>query len=90
MNVHELMIVWGLHPNQDPPTIILRRGYQSPRSVPRSPWRVHLVRQVVELVGNLIDIYGYYDVGKTLLFADPKEGEVLEMCVPPKDTGDCG
>ncbi len=37
-------------------------------------------RQAVELVGSLIDTYGYYGTGETLLFADPKEAWVMEMC----------
>jgi dipeptidase len=34
----------------------------------------------VRLVGSLIDTYGYYGTGETLLFADPKEAWVIEMC----------
>lgn len=37
-------------------------------------------RDAVELVGSLIDTYGYYGTGETLLFADPKEAWVIEMC----------
>ena len=44
-------------------------------------------RQAVELAGKLIDTYGYYGVGETLLFADPKEGWVMEMCSSPNGTG---
>lgn len=28
-------------------------------------------REAVELVGSLIDTYGYYGTGETLIFADP-------------------
>ena len=28
----------------------------------------------------MIDDYGYYGTGETLLFADPKEAWVIEMC----------
>lgn len=44
-------------------------------------------RQAVELAGNLIDTYGYYGVGETLIFADPKEAWVMEMCSSPNGTG---
>ncbi len=37
-------------------------------------------KDAVELVGSLIDTYGYYGTGETLLFADPKEAWVIEMC----------
>ena len=44
-------------------------------------------RQAVELVGSLIDQYGVYGTGETLLFADANEAWVLEMC--GCDTEDC-
>ncbi len=37
-------------------------------------------REAVELVGSLIDTYGYYGTGETLIFADPEEAWVIEMC----------
>ncbi|MCK9297687.1 MAG: C69 family dipeptidase [Methanoculleus sp.] len=37
-------------------------------------------REAVELVGGLIDTYGYYGTGETLIFADPKEAWVIEIC----------
>lgn len=37
-------------------------------------------REAVELVGSLIEDYGYYGTGETLLFADPLEAWVIEMC----------
>ncbi|WP_231476555.1 dipeptidase [Methanoculleus sp. MH98A] len=37
-------------------------------------------REAVELVGGLIDTYGYYGTGETLVFADPEEAWVIEMC----------
>ncbi len=37
-------------------------------------------REAVELVGDLIDTYGYYGTGETLIFADPEEAWVIEMC----------
>jgi dipeptidase len=44
-------------------------------------------RAAVELVGELIETYGYYGTGETLIFADPKEAWVIEMCSSPKGTG---
>ncbi len=37
-------------------------------------------REAVELMGELIDTYGYYGTGETLLVGDPNEGWVFEMC----------
>ncbi|MCK9306144.1 MAG: C69 family dipeptidase [Methanoculleus sp.] len=37
-------------------------------------------REAVELVGDLIDTYGYYGTGETLIFADPEEAWVIEIC----------
>jgi dipeptidase len=46
-------------------------------------------REAVELIGNLIDTYGYYGTGETLIFADPEEAWVIEMCssLDPADGG---
>ncbi|MFH1387215.1 MAG: C69 family dipeptidase [bacterium] len=37
-------------------------------------------REAVALMGELIEKYGYYGTGETLLVADPNEGWVMEMC----------
>ncbi|OQA25854.1 MAG: Dipeptidase A [Verrucomicrobia bacterium ADurb.Bin345] len=42
--------------------------------------RCKTAREAVQLMGELIDKYGYYATGETLLVADPKEGWVFEMC----------
>jgi len=42
--------------------------------------RCRTAKDAVTLVGQLIDQYGYYGTGETLLFADPKEAWVIEMC----------
>jgi dipeptidase len=42
--------------------------------------RTRTAKDAVTLVGQLIDQYGYYGTGETLLFADPKEAWVIEMC----------
>lgn len=46
-------------------------------------------REAVELVGGLIDTYGYYGTGETLIFADPEEAWVIEICssLDPEDGG---
>jgi dipeptidase len=36
-------------------------------------------REAVELMGSLIETYGYYGTGETLLVGDPEEGWVMEM-----------
>jgi dipeptidase len=42
--------------------------------------RARTAREAVELAGSLIDTYGYYGNGETLIFADPSEAWVIEMC----------
>ncbi|MFO7818320.1 MAG: dipeptidase [Thermodesulfobacteriota bacterium] len=42
--------------------------------------RCKTARQAVKLMGGLIEKYGYYGTGETLLVADPNEGWVMEMC----------
>ncbi len=37
-------------------------------------------REAVEVVGGLIETYGYYGTGETLIFADPQEAWVIEIC----------
>jgi dipeptidase len=42
--------------------------------------RCRTAREAVLLMGQLIEQYGYYGTGETLLVADPNEGWVMEMC----------
>jgi len=42
--------------------------------------RCKTAREAVKLMGELIEKYGYYGTGETLVVADPKEGWVMEMC----------
>ncbi|OPY51412.1 MAG: Peptidase family C69 [Methanosaeta sp. PtaU1.Bin112] len=50
--------------------------------------RCRTAREAVALVGSLIDRYGYYGTGETLIFGDPKEVWVIEMCGgTPSGTG---
>jgi dipeptidase len=41
--------------------------------------RCRTAREAVKLMGELIEKYGYYGTGETLLIADPQEGWVMEM-----------
>ncbi len=41
--------------------------------------RCTTAKEAATLVGQLIDQYGFYGTGETLLFADPKEAWVIEM-----------
>ncbi|MFH1913385.1 MAG: C69 family dipeptidase [Pseudomonadota bacterium] len=43
-------------------------------------------REAVTLMGALVDKYGFYDTGETLLVADENEGWVFEMCALPDAT----
>lgn len=42
--------------------------------------RCKTAREAIALMGSLIEEYGYYDTGETLLVADKEEGWVFEMC----------
>lgn len=42
-------------------------------------------RDAVNLMGSLIDTYGYFSTGETLLVADETEGWVFEMCALPDE-----
>ena len=37
-------------------------------------------REAVKLIGSLIEKYGYYGTGECLVFGDPEEAWVIEMC----------
>lgn len=41
--------------------------------------RCKTAREAIKLMGELIEQYGYYGTGETLLVADPNEGWVMEM-----------
>lgn len=42
--------------------------------------RCKTAREAVDLIGALIDEYGYYGTGETLAIGDPEEAWVIEMC----------
>ena len=42
--------------------------------------RCKKAREAVELMGSLIDRYGYYGTGEALIVADSREGWLMEMC----------
>lgn len=44
-------------------------------------------REAVELIGSLIEKYGYYGTGETLPVADPDEAWVIEMAPSPEGSG---
>jgi len=47
--------------------------------------RCKTAREAIKLMGELIEKYGYYGSGETLLVADPNEGWVMEMCGHDQD-----
>ena len=47
--------------------------------------RCRTAREAIKVMGELIDTYGYYSSGETLLVADDTEGWVFEMCALPSD-----
>ena len=48
--------------------------------------RCKRAREAILLMGRLIDEYGYYSSGETLLVADADEAWVFEMCALPSET----
>ena len=48
--------------------------------------RCQTARGAIHLMGDLIDEYGYYSTGETLLVADEDEAWVFEMCALPSET----
>ncbi|HOO77412.1 MAG TPA: C69 family dipeptidase [bacterium] len=49
--------------------------------------RCRTAREAVDLMGELIDEYGFWGTGETLPVADPEEAWVMEMCPSPEGTG---
>lgn len=49
--------------------------------------RTRTAREAIQLMGELIETYGYYGTGETLPVADPQEAWVMEMAPSPEGTG---
>ena len=49
--------------------------------------RTTTAREAVELIGHLIETYGYYGTGETLPIGDSKEGWIIEMAPSPEGQG---
>lgn len=49
--------------------------------------RCKTAREAVELIGHLIETYGYYGTGETIPIADKIEGWVIEMAPSPEKKG---
>jgi len=81
INEHQLMageVTTGakVQPSSDPQKRIFYSSELSNIALERT----RTAKDAVTLVGQLIDKYGFYGTGETLLFADPKEAWVIEMC----------
>lgn len=81
MNEHQLMIgecTCGakIHPDPEPGKRIFYSAELSRVALERCT----KAREAVLLMGELIERYGYYGTGETLLVGDPDEAWVMEMC----------
>jgi dipeptidase len=80
MNEHQVSIgectdKAKVHPLPEPGKRIFYSAELSRVALERST----TAREAIEVMGELIDTYGYYGTGETLLVADPNEGWVFEM-----------
>jgi dipeptidase len=80
MNEHQVSIgectnKAKVHPLPEPGKRIFYSAELSRVALERSK----TAREAVLLIGSLIETYGYYGTGETLLVADPREGWVMEM-----------
>lgn len=80
MNEHQLSIgectdKAKVHPEPEPGKRIFYSSELSRVALERTK----TAREAVKLMGELIEKYGYYGTGETLLVADPNEGWVMEM-----------
>lgn len=81
MNEHQLMTAETtdgakVKPSSDPEKRIFYSSELSNIALERT----RTAKDAVTLAGSLIDQYGYYGTGETLIFADPEEAWVIEMC----------
>ncbi|MBE0586005.1 MAG: C69 family dipeptidase [Desulfofustis sp.] len=80
MNEHQVSIgectnKAKVHPMPEPGKRIFYSAELSRVALERST----TAREAIAVMGELIDTYGYYGTGETLLVADPEEGWVFEM-----------
>lgn len=80
MNEHQLSIgectnKAKVHPEPEPG----KRIFYSAELSRVALERCKTAREAVKLMGELIEKYGYYGTGETLVVADPQEGWVMEM-----------
>lgn len=80
MNEHQLSIgectdKAKVHPEPEPGKRIFYSAELSRVALERTKTS----REAIKLMGKLIETYGYYGTGETLLVADPNEGWVMEM-----------
>ena len=80
MNEHQLSIgectdKAKVHPEPEPGKRIFYSAELSRVALERTK----TAREAIKLMGELIEKYGYYGTGETLLVADPNEGWVMEM-----------
>lgn len=80
MNEHQLSIgectdKAKVHPEPEPGKRIFYSAELSRVALERT----RNAREAIKLMGELIEKYGYYGTGETLLVADPNEGWVMEM-----------
>ena len=80
MNEHQLSIgectdKAKVHPEPEPGKRIFYSAELSRVALERT----RTAREAIKLMGELIEKYGYYGTGETLLVADPNEGWVMEM-----------
>ena len=80
MNEHQLSIgectdKAKIHPEPEPGKRIFYSSELSRVALERTK----TAREAIRLMGALIEEYGYYGTGETLLVADPDEGWVMEM-----------
>lgn len=80
MNEHQLSIgectdKAKVHPEPEPG----KRIFYSAELSRVALERCKTAREAVKLMGELIEKYGYYGTGETLVVADPNEGWVMEM-----------
>lgn len=88
MNEHQLMIgecTCGakFHPDPEPNKLIFYSAELSRVALERCTKAV----EAIKLMGSLIEEYGYYGTGETLLVGDPHEAWVMEMCGFPGAAG---